>query len=590
MGGIAAARGGDGPDDDVRRMLAAVAHRGALRGEVLRVGDVAIGVSGSDGFEDATLEVRDGLAVAYVGTFDGGDELRNRAGLAATAEPAGAVWRLIREGGIEAVNALRGPFTVVATDGVKIWAARDHLGYRAAFHRQAGARAWVANDAHMVLAGAGLPAAADLEVVEATLLWGALVEDLGRTGLVGVRRVERSHAIEIGERTTRILRYWFPERLLETAHLTDDELQAAFDEAMSQACRRALTGSDVVSLSGGVDSPAVAAYAAPTYLERTGRPLPALSAVYPRQPSADESAFITLAAERIGMELHTFEEDHGGLDGIDEWMAKIPAPLTGYFLAEASAYLRRVRAMGWRSALTGEVVEWIAQERQGLLPWLLARGRFGALARYYPVLRASGRTRASIARQLGQAFVPVGVERWVEGRRAPSAYYPPWVDAAWVRAREPRGDPVPARRRWGGYQTVLVGGPGTGEEAEDVVQSVTGARFRKPFADIDVYELFVSLPAEQKFPGPRSKALLRKLVRGKVPDEILDRPRKTFFDEAIAARADYPSLRRLLVDPPVRFRGVDYAALAARLEAEDLPINEYFWTQRMAVAHAFAAR
>ncbi len=57
-------------------------------------------------------------------------------------------------------------------------------------------------------------------------------------------------------------RYWHPERMLETARLTPDEIQERFDELMIQAATRMVAGDDVVLLSGGVDSPAVAAYAA----------------------------------------------------------------------------------------------------------------------------------------------------------------------------------------------------------------------------------------------------------------------------------------------------------------------------------------
>ena len=50
-----------------------------------------------------------------------------------------------------------------------------------------------------------------------------------------------------------------------------------------------LTGRDAVSLSGGVDSPPIAAYANREYRRRFGRPVSALSAVYPTYPESDES-------------------------------------------------------------------------------------------------------------------------------------------------------------------------------------------------------------------------------------------------------------------------------------------------------------
>ena len=57
--------------------------------------------------------------------------------------------------------------------------------------------------------------------------------------------------------------------------------------------------------------------------------------------------------------------------------------------------------------------------------------------------------------------------------------------------------------------------------------------------------VFHLAPAEDKAPEHGRKKLVRKLLRGKVPDVILDRKHKTGFDESILARVDYDSLRNI---------------------------------------------
>ena len=126
-------------------------------------------------------------------------------------------------------------------------------------------------------------------------------------------------------------------------------------------------------------------------------------------------------------------------------------------------------------------------------------------------------------------------------------------------------------------------------EAHEIIQEYFGVRSRHPWVDVDLWEFYLSLPAEQKFPDARSKGLTRRLLRGRVPDEILDRTEKTVFNDSFTARIDYDALSRWLVDPPVRLGGVDYEGLRDRLDARDLGVFDYIWAKDLASAHAFLA-
>ena len=102
-------------------------------------------------------------------------------------------------------------------------------------------------------------------------------------------------------------------------------------------------------------------------------------------------------------------------------------------------------------------------------------------------------------------------------------------------------------------------GPGVSVEAGAVCEGVNGVRVRRPWIDIDLWEFFLGLRAEQKFPEPRDKGLVRRILRGRIPDEVLDRTDKTLFTEAHLARVDYALLRRLLLGSEIRLEGIDYA-------------------------------
>ena len=110
---------------------------------------------------------------------------------------------------------------------------------------------------------------------------------------------------------------------------------------------------------------------------------------------------------------------------------------------------------------------------------------------------------------------------------------------------------------------------------------------RRPLVDVDLWEFVLSLPAEIKFPDALPKSLLRESVRGRLPDELLDRTDKTFFNDFALRTADYEGIRRLALDSDLRIEGVDYRALEARVEARDLGVVELLWAYDLARAHAF---
>jgi asparagine synthase (glutamine-hydrolysing) len=359
---------------------------------------------------------------------------------------------------------------------------------------------------------------------------------------------------------------------------------------MTTAAARSLHGDDVVSLSGGIDSPAVAAYAAPIHRERTGTRLPALSVVYPNFPEIDESAYIHAVVDRLDLELHTYEESAKTLDEVDDWMAVLDGPVPQFFLAESAEHYRKARSMGFRTMLTGELAEWFVERRDYLIPHLLLHGRFRPLVDHLGrQRRLHGVGPKGIARQLGAAFVTPRIERaWTRVRPA-AVEMPAWIDEARLRRVEARYA-TPARERWSAFQVALFTGPDLAAEAEDIVQAVTGMRVRRPFGDQDLIEFFLRLPAEQKFPDTHYKGLLRRLLRGRLPDQLLDRPSKAVFNRAVLARADDEALRRLLLDPPHRIPGVRYDVLAERLTHGGFEISEYEWTKNLAATHAWLAR
>jgi asparagine synthase (glutamine-hydrolysing) len=581
---------GPAQPDVARAMAAAAPHRGAHIA-ALAHGRCAIACINPDDEPDAVIGTADGLAVAFVGSLDNAADLArglDRDGLAPITDPhlATSLAALLAAGfrayGEDLPAQLRGVFAGAISDGERVFCFRDHIGYRPFFYRHDGRGFHGATEAKQVVAGAGIAREPDVEVADR--IFYRDLSDETPAALKGVLRLPKATGLATDGSDVRLRRYWHPEALLETGRFSHDELQDRFDALMDQAATRCLTGRDAISLSGGIDSPAVLAFAAPRHLERFGRPLPAVSVVYPRYPSVDESSYVRLLAERFDIPLHTYEQTANSVAGLARWTALADTPFPGASLAQYEEDYRRVHALGFRTILTGEHAEFVFAFGWHRLDHYLTHGRFRAVGRELAARHARGQSWLSVARLVGRSLAPdrILAARNTLGRRRP-ATVPAWVD--WRRAADE--EPIPVRERWQRSQLAGFIGPGIALEAEEVCQAVCGVRSRRPWADVDLWELFLSLPAEQKFPDLRPKGLVRDLLRGRVPDEILDRQDKTVFDEAALAEIDYATLRRYLATPDHRVEGVDYVRLSELLRTEKLTRLDYVWARELAGIHAF---
>ena len=246
---------------------------------------------------------------------------------------------------------------------------------------------------------------------------------------------------------------------------------------MGQAVARTLTGEDAVSLSGGIDSPAVAAYGASRHLEMAGRPLGGVSAVYPDFPAVDESEYTRLVADALGMPLHLYQQRARPLDRLDEWARVTDGPVPTISLPQYEEHYRIVRDLGYRSVLSGEFAEFVFDISTYLIPYLVWHGRWGAVARLLGDRRARGGSWTSVVRSLVNPFVPTRVTayRWARSRTD----VPPWLDRR--RVNEPAVKSiVPARERWAKVQLSPFSGVGLTMEADDVCQQLCRPRVPTP--------------------------------------------------------------------------------------------------------------
>jgi asparagine synthase (glutamine-hydrolysing) len=590
MGSISVALSRSGVPDEavVEEMTRAAPHRGG-RIKMIQHGSVSLAVAASEDRDDAHLGVDGDVAVVLAGTVDNITDVAREAGRAGQApqspDPADILIAAYRAFGIDLPARLRGVFGGVVSDRVRIMAFRDHLGFGPVFFGRDARGVRVASEAKQVVAGAGVAEEPDLDVCEE--IYFQTNDEHTPSALRGVERLPKASVLLADGSGARLRRYWDPTDRFESGRYGPEEIKERFDHLMGQAVARTLTGQDAVSLSGGVDSPAVAAYGASRHLEMAGRPLGGVSAVYPDFPAVDESGYTRLVADDLGMPLHLYQQHARPLDRLEEWTRITDGPVPTVSLPQYEEHYRVVRGLGYRSVLSGEFAEFVFDTSSYLIPYLVWHGRWRAVARLLGDRRARGGSWASVLRSLANPFVPTRVTayRWARSRTD----VPMWLDRRRVNEAAVKSI-VPTGERWAKVQLSPFSGVGLTIEADDVCQQLCDLVCRRPWADVDLWEFFLSLPAEVKFPDIRGKTLVRGLLRGRVPDPILDRRDKTYFDDSVRASIDYPTLRRWLTDPPHRLKGVRYDLLRERLDSETLELSEFRWAKDLASVHAFLSR
>jgi asparagine synthase (glutamine-hydrolysing) len=580
-------------------MLKASPHRGNTI-DLRTCGSAVLGVSNLDDFVDSVISAPGEYSAVFSGTLDNATELAQSLPAGGPppdpANPADIVVAAFRVFGPEAPNRFRGVFAGVITDGRRMWSFRDHVGFQPLFYAEQPRTFVAATEAKQVLAGADLKREPDTEVLE-RIFYGRMLRD-SPSPFRGVFRVPHAGTLTVnGDGRSAWRAYWHPRQVLETGkYASIQEVKARFDELMGQAVARCLTGQDVISLSGGVDSPAVAGFAAPLHLQSTGRPLSALSLVYPEHPRVDERPYIESVTEYLGMRLHTWISKARILDDLAKWCEILDAPIPNISAPQMHEFYLEARRLGFRNILTGDVAECLVELQRHVAGHLLIHGRWVALARLFETQRQQGASLRRIgswqkfASQLLTPFVPGRIANWylsLRGLDFPKRI-PDWMDLRTVNEVPWRNDLIPpGRARWSALQTMPVEGCPITMEGVETCGAVAGVTLRRPFADIDLWEFFLSLPAEIKYPDLRSKTLLRQMLRGRIPDGILDRRDKTYFDDHIMSQLDYGVMKRFLTKADYRVRGVNYERLATRLDRQDLNLIDWIWVNDLVRIHAF---
>jgi asparagine synthase (glutamine-hydrolysing) len=528
VSGIAAlfARGGAPADADLlARLVAAQAFRGPVRqGSWLR-GSVGLGhtmfrTTREAAGETAPSWLDDRLVVTADARLDARDELLARLGergrTLAAAPDAQLILHAYDAWGEDCLPHLLGDFSFALWDRPrrKLVCAVDALGARPFYYAQRDGLFVGANGLEPVRLHPSVRGDLDERAVGDFILAG-YYQDRDLTIYADVARLPPGHLLVVSDDGVRRRRWFAWPEARETRWPRPDDCVARFRELLDRAVRdRLRTDRAAVFLSGGVDSPLVAATARRV---SPATELRAYCATFERLIADDERRWAALAARSLSIPIDFQPLDDGDLFDWTEHLSP-PEPTADAFMGPHLEQLSRLTERS-RVALTGYdgdtlfVTDFPLHWRQ-----TLAREGVGALAR--DLAFYVGRRRA---------LPPMGVRTRRARRRAAAALRRPawlrdgfWTRAGleerWARAALPAR---PTRPREAAALRFAAPYWGAFFDSHDAAYLGRPIEFRHPLLDLRVVQFVLELPA---IPWCVDKHLLRACMDG-LPQSLRRRPK-----------------------------------------------------------------
>ena len=433
----------------------------------------------------------------------------------------------------------------------RLFCARDPFGVRPFYYRaDAGSFAFASDEA--ALGGQAADPGDDGFVAE---FLAGIVHYGPETRHPGIHRLLGGHRLIWSAEGLDISCYWE----LTPNHTPVPDPAARFKTLFEQAVADRLYGTDAVAafLSGGMDSSSIAVVASRLRQHADASPLDTFSFVYPKGSMMDESLYIDAVLQAGRYVPHKILiKDHAPLEGIEDMIAEQKGPIVAAGMPKSRKLYPIAAQAGAKVILDGhggdEVVGYgsfrlidMARKAQWLrlLPLvhthnkLFDDSRLAALLELYKSYGPKTRLARAI-RKLGN--------RVSRARRpAQQRKRPVWqtVLSADFQAR------TELRQR---YSQIAAPPPDVMEdeiafnlwpvlsqimqssfEVLDNASAVAGIEARYPFFDTRLVAFCMGLPASEKLRFGQTRSILRRALKGILPDKVRLRQTKTSFHPEI---------------------------------------------------------
>jgi len=443
------------------------------------------------------------------------------------------------EWGEQMVERLNGQFAFCLLDRNKkaLFLARDRTGIKPLHYAISGDRFVFASELKALLRDPELRRGVDPAALDEYLAYEFVPSP--RSIVRGVGKLRPGHTLSwsLTDRSAAIRQYWAPELnvALDGRSMDLDEECARLRDVLRESVRKELI-SEVplgVFLSGGIDSSAVTAM-----MTQLGGDVKSFSVGFAER-SFDESPYARQVARHLGTDHHELTLEPAMMLGLVPRLSTLldeplgDASIIPTYLLSAFTRQHVTVALGGDGGdeLFAGYPTMQAHRLAGYYvraPGLLRRGLVEPLVRRLPVSRDNFSFDFRAKRFVGGAAhrVPDRHQRWM-GSFAPE-------ERAAILTADVQGDGlVDEYRSLDPLNQVLMLDMRLYLENDILVKldrasMMASLEGRVPLLNNDFVAYATSLPLRMKLRGLRSKYLLKRALRGALPDSILDRPKKGF--------------------------------------------------------------
>jgi asparagine synthase (glutamine-hydrolysing) len=360
------------------------------------------------------------------------------------------------------------------------------------------------------------------------------------SGFRGVKQLPMGGCAVVDESGTKVERWWQPAFLPKARMSSEDEVAREFDGYLRKAVERRLVADVPVGLllSGGIDSTSIGWY----MQDLADSPIHSFSVSF-KEKSFDEKGMASRAAESLGTKHHdvVFGVDQFR-QALEELVKVIDVPfgdsslLPTYWVSKEAVRWVKVALdgdgsdellAGYGTFRAAEVSEKLPRVSPGFWNWLAdMAGRLPTSYEYFSFdfkLKSFLRGLAYDLPYRNQIWLGSFTEReleklWLAKEGVNDKNVFSCIDDLGSETRELKTIDAVSLLTIHHYlhNDILV--------KLDRASMAASLEARTPFLDVDLAEYVMKLPVKYK----RDKYILKRVMRGRIPDEIVDRPKKGF--------------------------------------------------------------
>ncbi len=443
------------------------------------------------------------------------------------------------EWGEQMVERLNGQFAFCLLDRMKdaLFLARDRMGIKPLHYAISGDRFVFASELKALLRDPELRRGVDPAALDEYLAYEFVPSP--RSIVRGISKLRPGHTLtwSLADRSAKIRQYWAPELNvdLDGKSMDLDQECARLRGVLRESVRKELI-SDVplgVFLSGGIDSSAVTAM-----MTQLGGDVKSFSVGFAER-SFDEAPYARQVARHLGTDHHELTLEPAMMLGLIPRLSTLldeplgDASIIPTYLLSAFTRQHVTVALGGDGGdeLFAGYPTMQAHRLAGYYvraPGAVRRGLVEPLVRRLPVSRDNFSFDFRAKRFAGGAAYPVPDrhQRWMGS-------FAPEERAAILTADVQRDGLIDEYRSLDPLNQVLMLDMRLYLENDILVKldrasMMASLEGRVPLLNNDFVAYATALPMRMKLRGLRSKYLLKRALRGVLPDRILDRPKKGF--------------------------------------------------------------